>query len=513
METELDSRYDDVDVDSILARCRRQTPVNFSRKRCLYQAPEFIKRLPSTEEVEEGSTVTFACKVVGFPAPTVKWYIDDEVLTSEARAKTDSEDSGIHSIKIKDVSKCDAGIYTIHASNLEGSSKSMLYISVKARSKRRNKKKKKTGNVACAPFFPAIIEREAEEQKAMLEIELQPESPLTPLYCTISRKAPVMWPEFLGDWAYHEDQIPHRGEIEGLEIECEDVFDSETEETIPGGLTFVSTAYAEVNEPTQELMNSNNNKDTIQINAVNGTEGQLDLDTKYVDINSGFDNTNMPADEEQADNLRRESETRNSTNVSLTNGTLKTASKSKDNVCDILNNNDKNISANKNEHNGWAVTDGSHDTHSTYQTEVKQLYCEPCTVSSISVHRSYAKGDTSSSVARRSPSPFSRSRNLMTYSQNGLELCNDTSTLQNLNNERILHRMNQRATFYHRFWTIFRSLVTCKESDDCWLEIILFVCGSTFLALCFDLSPTTFVLDIILALIVKVVLSYVLNES
>lgn len=80
-----------------------------------------------------------------------------------------------------------------------------------ARSKRRNKKKKRTGTVACAQYFPAIIEREAEEQKEMLEISLQPDSPLTPLYCTISRKAPVMWPAFLGDWAYSEDETLHRG--------------------------------------------------------------------------------------------------------------------------------------------------------------------------------------------------------------------------------------------------------------------------------------------------------------
>lgn len=99
----------------------------------IFSAPEFIKRLPSSEEVEEGSTVTFACKVAGFPAPSVTWYKDDEIITSESRAKIDCEESGIHSIKLEDVSRCDAGIYKIHASNLEGSSKSMLYIAVKGR--------------------------------------------------------------------------------------------------------------------------------------------------------------------------------------------------------------------------------------------------------------------------------------------------------------------------------------------------------------------------------------------
>lgn len=98
-----------------------------------FSAPEFIKRLPATEEVEEGSTVTFSCKVAGFPEPNITWYKDDDVIETESRAKIESEESGVHSIKIADVSKCDAGIYTIQASNLEGSSKSMLYISVKGR--------------------------------------------------------------------------------------------------------------------------------------------------------------------------------------------------------------------------------------------------------------------------------------------------------------------------------------------------------------------------------------------
>ena len=37
VEAELDSRFDDVDVDSILARCERRGPLTFTRKRILYQ--------------------------------------------------------------------------------------------------------------------------------------------------------------------------------------------------------------------------------------------------------------------------------------------------------------------------------------------------------------------------------------------------------------------------------------------------------------------------------------------
>lgn len=198
--------------------------------------------------------------------------------------------------------------------------------------------------------------------------------------------------------------------------------------------------------------------------------------------------------------------------VFLSSDEGKTVSENKDSVCDILNNNGK-TDVNKSDKNGWEVSEESRDITATYQTEVKQMYCDPSSVSAISVHRSYATGDTTSSVARRSPSPFSRSQNLMSLPQNGLDLTNDTTTLQNLNNERILYRMNQKATFYHRSWCIFRSIATCTGWDDHLAELILLICGSTFLALCLDLPPTTFVMDIIIAMIVKFILSCVLDDN
>ncbi|XP_045181052.2 titin-like isoform X2 [Mercenaria mercenaria] len=489
VETELDSRYDDVDVDSILARCRRQGPIKFSRKRCLYQAPEFIKRLPATEEVEEGSTVTFACKVVGFPVPTITWYKDEEVLGSDARAKTDFEDSGIHSIKIKDVSKCDAGIYKIHASNLE------------AKSKRRNKKKtKRSGNVVSIPPFPAIIERVAEEQKETLENEHQPESPLTPLYCTISRKAPVMWPAFLGDWAYNLDEALQRGEIEEFDVGSEDVFDTVADDTSTESLTFVSTAYAQMYDPATEP-----SKKYAQNNVCFGLPNETVCDTEDIVHNSCTNNK----EKETVSNCSVPNEVPNDHNVTTVNH--ETISASNETVCDIFNNNDKEVTPTY-ERNGWTHTEESRDMQNTHQTEVKQMFCDPNTIASISVHRSYAKGDSTSSVARRSPSPFSKSRNLMTCAHNGTYDFTDTTTLQNLNNERILHRMNQKSTCYHRCWCLFRSVATATNWEDYLAEIILLICGSTFLALCFDLAPMTFIIDIVIAMFVKLVLSLVLYD-
>jgi len=96
-----------------------------------FPAPEFVKRLPATETVEEGSTVTFGCKIAGFPTPSITWYKEDDVIDLDARAQVDSDGSGGHSITIKDVSKCDGGTYKVCAENREGSSSSSLYITVK----------------------------------------------------------------------------------------------------------------------------------------------------------------------------------------------------------------------------------------------------------------------------------------------------------------------------------------------------------------------------------------------
>ncbi|KAL4218272.1 hypothetical protein ACF0H5_023008 [Mactra antiquata] len=534
VETELDSRYDDIDVESILARCQKG-PITFS-KRCLYQAPEFIKRLPSTEEVEEGTTVSFGCKVVGFPNPTVTWYKDDDVIKTGARAKVDADESGIHSIKIADISKCDAGIYKIRASNLEGSSSSMLYIAVKARSKLRNRKKAKRARlVACPPLFPAIIERVAEEQKAMKEVELQPESPLTPIYCTISRKDPVMWPAFLGDWAYNSDEILHRDEIDDTE-EVEDVFDDDDDDVLtptPTTLTFVSSAYAQMidndehfndvtvkgNDVTKKGDNNVSDKDCGKCEDRVVQNGTIVDNSKTSNDDKGSKNSEEIGKRHRVQGRRHNDESVTSEHTSR-----------KEIYCDKINNNNKDLQRNKNNDvniNGVGVKSAKDDLpeseQSTYeacnshQTEVKQRFIDPETVSVISVHRSYAKGDSTSSVARRSPSPLSRSRNPMTFNQNGrncdMYSSNDTSTLQNMNNERILMKMNRNVPLSSKCLAYLRSIASTNSWEDHLIELFVLLCCGTFLALWFELSPSTFVKDILIALFIKFVLTEVLNDS
>ena len=87
-----------------------------------------MKRLPATETVEEGSTVTFGCKIAGFPTPSITWYKENHVIEPDARAQVESDCSGAHSITIKDVSMCGGDTYKVYADNCEGSFPSSLYM-------------------------------------------------------------------------------------------------------------------------------------------------------------------------------------------------------------------------------------------------------------------------------------------------------------------------------------------------------------------------------------------------
>ncbi|XP_063407001.1 uncharacterized protein LOC134690829 isoform X2 [Mytilus trossulus] len=160
VEEPKDSRFDDVDLESILARVERRGPLTFTRKRCLYRAPEFVKKLPKEETVEEGSTVKFECKAVGFPKPTLNWTKDLEILPDNPRI-------------------------TFQYGELA----------------KPNSPKRSQERVTFKSTFNPIPERIDEEEREAEEIRKQPKSPLTYLYDGVTIKA-QSWPDFLGNWAF-----------------------------------------------------------------------------------------------------------------------------------------------------------------------------------------------------------------------------------------------------------------------------------------------------------------------
>ncbi|XP_060085265.1 uncharacterized protein LOC132564641 [Ylistrum balloti] len=193
------SRFDNIDLDSILGRVERRGPLTFTKKRCLYRAPEFVKRLCGEETVDEGSTVSFTCKVVAFPKPSLTLYKDGEQIIDNSRINIEPGEAGEYSLVIRKVTKKDEASYRCRAENDEGSSSSTIYIAVKAKS--RGSKKSSNRAAHKRSMFPPITEKVAEEEAEAEETKRSPESPLTHLYYGLTWKNRE-WPEFLGSWAF-----------------------------------------------------------------------------------------------------------------------------------------------------------------------------------------------------------------------------------------------------------------------------------------------------------------------
>ncbi|XP_052764030.1 uncharacterized protein LOC128205972 isoform X2 [Mya arenaria] len=505
------SRYDDVDVESILARCERRRPPLFSRKRCIYQAPEFIQRLPATETVDEGSTVTFGCKVVGFPDPTITWYKDDDVIGRESRAMLDSGDNGIHSIKLSDISKCDAGAYKLCASNRE------------AKSKLRNKKRNKKGrSVASAPLFPAIIEYEADEVREARATDLQPESPLTPIYCTISRKSPIMWPEFLGNWAYNCDEDVKRGEIESLEMGNEDVFYVEGEIVPPP--IFVSSAFAMLNSHVQFHPGSKNehlhHTDAVdELPDMTTSSHEQKRTTNYSPDGRVRTRSFYKGDKEKFDREVHCMQPNKQTPGATHNG-IGTNSR-----CEVINNNSPNTSKGKPKDTKYSVNavviDHTSEDGKTIHSNVtnnNSIYDNnPENVSEIAVNRSYARGNSTFSVAKRSPSPFSTRRKgpvVLKPAGAGLKESLDPNSpaLQNKNNEIILNKLNKQNSWPKKTWDCVVKHGKITEVDDLLLDMMLLVCATTAGALLLDISPSSHVANVMFVMLAKLAFVHILRD-
>lgn len=530
--TETDARYDDIDVESILARCANRWPLTLSRKRCLYQAPEFIKRLPVEETVEEGSTVTFECKVVGFPNPTVTWYKDDDLIGPESRTKTELDvDSGIYSMELADVSKCDAGLYKICASNLEGSSTSCLFIAVKAKAKLRNRKK--TNQVAIAPLFPAIVELEAEERKETLEVELQPDSPLTPLYCNISKRSPKPWPAFLGEWAYSTEECLCLDDVD-FDIECEDVFEIEpavsnkvqacastmnVQNNAEGNGLNIGDETVEMHKESTthyKKYSESTTHDKIDTASTthhkNGTESTTH-DKNDTEINvSSFAKGQQIVESEKTQNYTSVFQKSSADDFEHDNS-LNAVNEL---VYDSLNNN-RYCSNYINKSSELSETEHYSARESVCEFDhVIRSYDSKVDVSTISVNRSYATGDSTFSVAKRSLSPEVNSIKQIFEStrieHSKPEEKHDNPEIQKLDNEAVRYNMKRQYNLSNLTPTSFIKFASSDELEDNLSEVMLLFCGCTFLALMFDVTPTSFALGIFIALAIQFILMEILKS-
>lgn len=82
-------------------------------------APHFIKEIID-QEVFEGDSARFDCKVAGDPEPEIKWLQDGVEIEESSRFIFDCDDDGSFSLIIRRIQEDDEGEYCIKATNSKG---------------------------------------------------------------------------------------------------------------------------------------------------------------------------------------------------------------------------------------------------------------------------------------------------------------------------------------------------------------------------------------------------------
>ena len=74
-------------------------------------------------EVLEGKDVSLEIVVSGQPPPTVKWFLDERLLTSKDKRHKILSHGSVHSLNITNILTEDEGIYECVATNVAGTAK------------------------------------------------------------------------------------------------------------------------------------------------------------------------------------------------------------------------------------------------------------------------------------------------------------------------------------------------------------------------------------------------------
>ncbi|KAF0296565.1 Twitchin [Amphibalanus amphitrite] len=93
-------------------------------------APTFAKK-PSIQQAPDGSRLTFECRVVAEPRPTLSWYCGGVQVQDSARHKmTVLKDGNAYTatLEISDVTAQDAGKYKVTAQNELGESSAAISL-------------------------------------------------------------------------------------------------------------------------------------------------------------------------------------------------------------------------------------------------------------------------------------------------------------------------------------------------------------------------------------------------
>ena len=98
--------------------------------------PEIKQSLKNLQAKEGDKDVAFVLKADGYPAPKVKWFIDELEITEERKEFVRSHDpvTGTYSLSLKEVTSELSGKYSIQLTNELGTVKSSAVLSVQCKS-------------------------------------------------------------------------------------------------------------------------------------------------------------------------------------------------------------------------------------------------------------------------------------------------------------------------------------------------------------------------------------------
>ena len=99
--------------------------------------PEFLKRLQSSGDVEEGEMASLFCEVIGDPVPKIKWFTEEGTeITEEDNQRFQMNYNlvtGRAELKIKKVLISDEQSYKCVATNDHGSAKTIGVLVIKSK--------------------------------------------------------------------------------------------------------------------------------------------------------------------------------------------------------------------------------------------------------------------------------------------------------------------------------------------------------------------------------------------
>ncbi|VDM08832.1 unnamed protein product, partial [Wuchereria bancrofti] len=93
-------------------------------------APSFIEVLPGKFKATNGDPVSVECSVSGYPAPTIQWLRNGDILVPEHDRYLISYDGETTTLKFTTIAASDAGKYICIAKNQEGEAKTAMQLDV-----------------------------------------------------------------------------------------------------------------------------------------------------------------------------------------------------------------------------------------------------------------------------------------------------------------------------------------------------------------------------------------------